>query len=160
MHKKGHKLKTSPLIKNSQFSSNLAGIQVKLPTHEAIIVTKFHKECKKIVDFLPRQTILLVPFLMHHPSPSWILKAEGVENLILYFELLWNIKQQQVARAKKGLLWMGCVQKMAKWMANNHNGALRHSARFVCLLDIKDEGQNPQHSGYMGHSKTTWSQRG
>ena len=121
MHKKGHKLKTSPLVKNPQFSSNLADIQAKLPTHEAIILTKFHKECKKIVDFLPRQTILLVPFLMHHPSPSWILKAEGVENLILYFELLWNIKQQQVARAKKGLLWMGCVQKMAKWMANNHN---------------------------------------
>ena len=45
-------------------------------------------------------------------------------------------------------------------MANNHNGALRHSARFVCLLDIKDEGQNPQHSGYMGHSKTMWPKGG
>ena len=26
MHKKGHKLKTSPLVKNQQFSSNLADI--------------------------------------------------------------------------------------------------------------------------------------
>ena len=58
MHKKGHKLKTSPLVKNPQFSSNLADIQAKLPTHEAIILTKFHKECKKIVDFLLRQKIL------------------------------------------------------------------------------------------------------
>ena len=50
MHKKGHKLKTSPL--NPQFSSNLADIEAKLPTHEVIILTKFHKDCKKIVDFL------------------------------------------------------------------------------------------------------------
>ena len=58
MHKKGHKLKTSPLVKNPQFSSNLADIQAKLPTHEVIILTKFHKECKKIVDFLLRQKFL------------------------------------------------------------------------------------------------------
>ena len=58
MYKKGHKLKTSPLVKNPQFSPNLANIQAKLPTHEAIILTKFHKECKKIVDFLLRQKFL------------------------------------------------------------------------------------------------------
>ena len=58
MHKKGHKLKTSSLVKNQQFSSNLADIQAKLPTHEAIILTKFHKECKKIVDFLLQQKFL------------------------------------------------------------------------------------------------------
>ena len=67
MHKKGHKLKTSPLIKNPQFFSNLADIQAKLLTNEAIILTKFHKECKKIVDFLLRQKFWLVPFFMHHP---------------------------------------------------------------------------------------------
>ena len=58
MHKKGHKLKTSPLVKNPQFSSNLDDIQKELPTREAIILTKFHKECKKIVDFLHRQKFL------------------------------------------------------------------------------------------------------
>ena len=58
MHKKRQKLKTSPLVKNPHFSSNLADIQAKLPTHEAIILTKFHKECKKIVDFLLRQKFL------------------------------------------------------------------------------------------------------
>ena len=35
MHKKGHKLKTSPLVKNPQFSSNLADTQAKLPTHHS-----------------------------------------------------------------------------------------------------------------------------
>ena len=58
MHKKGHKLKTSSLVKNPQFSSNLADIQAKLPTHEAMILTKFHKECKKNVDFFLRQKFL------------------------------------------------------------------------------------------------------
>ena len=67
MHKKGHKLKTSPLVKNLHFSYNLADIQAKLLTPEAIILTKFHKECKKIVDFLLRQTFLLLPSFMHHP---------------------------------------------------------------------------------------------
>ena len=52
MHKKGHKLKTSPLIEKTKFSSNLAVIQAKLPTHEVVILTKFHKDCKKVVDFL------------------------------------------------------------------------------------------------------------
>ena len=60
MHKKGHKLKTSPLIKNPQFSSNLANIQTKLPTHEVLIIlTKFHKDWKKIVDFLLTQKFLV-----------------------------------------------------------------------------------------------------
>ena len=59
MHKKGHKLKTSPLIKNLPFSSNLADIQAKLPTREVIILTKFHKNCKKIVDFLLTQKFLV-----------------------------------------------------------------------------------------------------
>ena len=58
MHKKEHKLKTSTLLKNPQFSSNLADIQAKLFTHGSIILTKFHEECKKIVDFLLRQKFL------------------------------------------------------------------------------------------------------
>ena len=52
MHLKGHKLKTSPLMKNPQFSFNLADNQAKLPTHEVVILTKFHKDRAKIVDFL------------------------------------------------------------------------------------------------------------
>ena len=58
MHRKEHKLIISPLVKNQQFLSDLADIQAKLFTCEAIILTKFHKECKKIVDFLLRQKIL------------------------------------------------------------------------------------------------------
>ena len=58
MHEKGHKLKNSPSVKNLQFSSSLANIQAKSPTHEAIILTKFHKECKKIVNFLHTQKFL------------------------------------------------------------------------------------------------------
>ena len=67
MHKKGHKLKTSPLIKNPQFPSNLADIQAKLPTHEVVILTKFRKDCKKIVDFYLHRNFWFVPFFMHHP---------------------------------------------------------------------------------------------
>ena len=80
MHKKEHKLKTSPLIKNPQSSSNLADIQTKLPTHEEVILTKFHKDCKRIVDFLLAQKFLVCalfyasPFKtlqpkIHNPSP-------------------------------------------------------------------------------------------
>ena len=72
MHKKGHKLKTSSLIKNQQFSSNLADIRAKLPTHEVDILTLFHKDCKKIVDFLLTQKYLVATFFMHHPLCSAI----------------------------------------------------------------------------------------
>ena len=67
MHKKRQKLKTSPLIKDPQFSSNLADIQAKLPIHEVVILTKFHKDCKKIVDFFLNRNFWFVPFIMHHP---------------------------------------------------------------------------------------------
>ena len=58
MPKKGHKLKTSPLIKNPQFSSNFADIKAKLPTHKVVILTKFYEDFKKILGFCP---------FMHHP---------------------------------------------------------------------------------------------
>ena len=70
MHKKGHKLKTSPLIKNSQFSSNLADIQTKLLAHEVVILTKFHKDCKKIIDFLLKQKFLVCALFYASPSIS------------------------------------------------------------------------------------------
>ena len=84
MHKERHKLKTSPIIKNPQFSSNLADIKAKLPTHEIVILTKFHKYCKRIVDFLLTQKFLVCvlfyasPFKtlqpkIHNPSPSELL---------------------------------------------------------------------------------------
>ena len=66
MHKKEHKLKTSPFMKNPQFSSNLADIQAKLPTNEVVILTKFQKDCKKIVDFLLTQIFLVCALFMHH----------------------------------------------------------------------------------------------
>ena len=67
MHKKGHKHKTSRLIRNPQFSSNVADIQAKLPTHEVVILTKFHKDCKKNIDFLLALKFLVCALFMHHP---------------------------------------------------------------------------------------------
>ena len=67
MHKKGHKLKTSPLIKNPQFSSYLADIQAKLHTHEVVILTKFHKDCEKILYFLLTQKFLVCALFYASP---------------------------------------------------------------------------------------------
>ena len=52
MQKKLDWLKNWPLVKNSQFLSNQADIQATLPTHELIILTKFHNDWQEIVDFL------------------------------------------------------------------------------------------------------------
>ena len=51
MQKKLDWLKFSPLVKNPQFLSNQADIQAIEPTHGLVILTKFHKDCQKIVDF-------------------------------------------------------------------------------------------------------------
>ena len=51
-NKKVHQPKIWLLIKNSQFLSNQAEIQAILPTHEFVILAKFHKDWQKIVDFL------------------------------------------------------------------------------------------------------------
>ena len=50
--KKVHKPKTWLLIKNPQFCSNQANILATKSAHEMIILTKFHKDRTKIVDFL------------------------------------------------------------------------------------------------------------
>ena len=76
MHKKGHKLKTSPLIKNPQFSSNVADINAKLPTHEVVILTKFHKDGKKNVDFLLTQKFLVCA--LFYASPAIIGRNNGM----------------------------------------------------------------------------------
>ena len=52
MQKKLDWLKNWLLVKNPQFLSNQADIQANLPTHELIILSKFHKIWKEIVDFL------------------------------------------------------------------------------------------------------------
>ena len=39
-------------IKDPQFWTNQADIQATLPTHELIILTKFHKDWQEVVDFL------------------------------------------------------------------------------------------------------------
>ena len=41
-----------PLVKNQQFLSNQADIQAVLPTLELVVLTTFHKDWQKIVDFL------------------------------------------------------------------------------------------------------------
>ena len=51
MQKKFDWLKISPLAENLQFLSNQADIQAILLTHELVILTKFHKDWQKIVDF-------------------------------------------------------------------------------------------------------------
>ena len=68
MHKKGHKLKTSPIIKNPKSSSNLADVQAKSPIHEVVILTKFHKDCKKFIDFLHRRKYLACALFYASPS--------------------------------------------------------------------------------------------
>ena len=45
-------IKNWPLVKHPQFLSNQADIQATLSTHELIILTKFHNDWQKIVDFL------------------------------------------------------------------------------------------------------------
>ena len=52
MQKKLDWLKISPVVKNLQFLSDQAEIQAILPTHELFILTKFHKDWQRIVDFL------------------------------------------------------------------------------------------------------------
>ena len=52
MQKKFDWLKISPLVENLQSLCNQADIQAILPTHELVILTKFHKDWLKIVDFL------------------------------------------------------------------------------------------------------------
>ena len=52
MQKKLDWLKNWLLVKNPQFLSNQADIQATLPTHELIILTKFHTDWQEIVDFL------------------------------------------------------------------------------------------------------------
>ena len=52
MQKKLDWLKNWLLVKNPQFLSNQADIQATLPTHELIILSKFHKDWKGILDFL------------------------------------------------------------------------------------------------------------
>ena len=89
MHKKGHKLKTSPLIKDPQIASNLADIQAKLPTLEAIILTKFHKYWTKIVDFFywsifERVLLILLRLYLHNYFNN---KGNGsLEKKVLLFQ--------------------------------------------------------------------------
>ena len=67
MHNKRLKLKNSPLIKNPQFSSDLADIQAKLPTLELVILPKFHKDSKKLLIFCKHRNFWFLPFFIHHP---------------------------------------------------------------------------------------------
>ena len=45
-------LKIWPLVENPQLLSNQADIQANLPTHELIILSKFHNDWQEIVDVL------------------------------------------------------------------------------------------------------------
>ena len=50
MQKKLDWLKISPVVQNLQFLSDQAEIQAILPTHELLILIKFHNDWQKLVD--------------------------------------------------------------------------------------------------------------
>ena len=52
MQKKLDWLKNWLLVKNPQFLSNQADIPATSPTHELVILTKFHKDWQENVDLL------------------------------------------------------------------------------------------------------------
>ena len=52
MQKRLDWLKIWLLVKNQLFLSNQAHIQATSPTHELVILTKFHKDWQENVDFL------------------------------------------------------------------------------------------------------------
>ena len=93
MPKKGHKLKTSPLIKNSQFLSNLANIQVRLTTHEVVILIKFHQDCKTIVGFLLTKKFLVCAFFYALPCKA---RCAG------HFLIRWHICDKDTSTVKPG----------------------------------------------------------
>ena len=62
MQKKMDWLKISLLVKNLQFSFDPAEISAILSTHELVILTKFHKDWPKIVDFLVIAKFCVVNF--------------------------------------------------------------------------------------------------
>ena len=65
MHKKLDWLKISAVVKNLQFLSDQAEIQAILPTHELFILTKFHQNWQKIVDFVAIVKFCASPVFLH-----------------------------------------------------------------------------------------------
>ena len=53
------------LVKNSQFLSDQANILPKLPIHELVILTKWHKARLQIVDFFQRDIFLASPIVYY-----------------------------------------------------------------------------------------------
>ena len=66
MQKKIDWFKISKLIKNQQFLSNQADIQAILPTHELVILTKFHKDWSKNMEFLAVVKLAKSKFVRGH----------------------------------------------------------------------------------------------
>ena len=65
--KKGPKPKRFVFVKNPQFYSDPADILATKPTHVIIIFTKFHKDRRKIVDFLVIAMIWAWELFFNHP---------------------------------------------------------------------------------------------
>ena len=57
------------VVKNLQFLSNQADIQATLPTHELIILTKFHKDWQENMDFIAVTNFEPVYFFLHQSLP-------------------------------------------------------------------------------------------
>ena len=62
----------SPLGKNPQFLSNQADIQGTLPSHELIILSKFHNDWQEIVDFLATVKFRASIFFLHQSLCTYI----------------------------------------------------------------------------------------
>ena len=65
MQKKLDWLKIWLLVKNPQFLSNQTDIQATSPTHELVILVKFHKDWQEIVDFLVIAKFWASPIFLH-----------------------------------------------------------------------------------------------
>ena len=74
MQKKLDWLKISPVVQNLQFLSDQAEIQAILPTHELVILIKFHKDWQKIVDFLVISVFCASLFFFASVSKRTVLK--------------------------------------------------------------------------------------
>ena len=65
-HKKWDWLENLLLVKNPQFLSNQADILPKSPIHEPVILTKWHNDWVKIVDFFKETIFWSVLFFITH----------------------------------------------------------------------------------------------
>ena len=106
-------------MKNPQFLSNQADIQAILPTHELIILTKFHKDCQKIVYFSVIAKFWASLIFLH--QSLWILMLLRWEKLYKHWffskqhqmALSWIALSSTVKRQRR--FWILNMTDNAQW---------------------------------------------